>query len=159
MSSQDRLESNQQFINRFDFVNDLINDIKNLDKTYSLQASGAQLDLQGKLVGLLRENRNDADFKFIIAAKRTALLTDCTIASLELVIAGIVQNEFQIVDNKTNNVLQLNIAGQLTPEIRALLLEYLPKINSVVWQINESAITGKYGTAKFGANKYINPTT
>jgi len=159
MSSQDQLETNQKFINRFDFINDLINDIKNLDKTYSLQATGSQLDSQGKLLGLIRAGLNDADFKFIIAAKRSALLTDCTIASLELVIAGIVQNEFQIVDNRLNNVLQLNIAGELTPEIRALLLEYLPRVNSVSWEINESAFIAKYGTAKYGTNKYINPIT
>ncbi len=159
MSSQDQLENNQKFINRFDFINDLINDIKNLDNTYSLQASGTQLDLQGKLLGLSRENRSDADFKFIIAAKRAALLTDCTIGNLELVIGGIVQNEFQIIDSKVNNVLLLNIAGELTPEIRVLLLKYLPKVRSVLWQINESAFIAKYGTAKFGVNKYINPIT
>lgn len=160
MSSQDQLESNQKFINRFDFVNGLINDIKDLDKTYSLQASGSQLDSQGKLLNLFREDRNDADFNFIITAKRAALLTDCTIASLELVVAGIVQNDFEIVDSRSNNVLQLNISGELDSDIRSLLIEYLPKINSVAWEINESAITAKHGTAKYGAvDRYINPIT
>ena len=159
MSSQDQLENNQKFINRFDFINNLINDIKNLDNIYSLQASGNQLDSQGKLLGLVRAGLNDADFKFIIAAKKTSLLTDCTIASLELVVAGIVQNDFQIVDNRLNNVLQLNISGELDPEIRSLLLEYLPQIKSASWEINESAFISKYGTAKYGVDKYINPTT
>ena len=70
MSSQDQLENNQKFINRFDFINNLINDIKNLDNIYSLQASGNQLDSQGKLLGLVRAGLNDADFKFIICSKK-----------------------------------------------------------------------------------------
>ena len=160
--SQDLIhDKNTAFINRCNVVlNELIEQAKNQINIFSQNRIDEDLDVQGRVLGLTRPfGMSDENFRVIVNAKKAVNRTDCTIESIEQCVAIIINNDFEITDNRTN-VIKLTIFGETLTDIeRKSLLNYLPSPSSAKWEIIEEGLTSKYNHAVFGVNKYISPQT
>jgi hypothetical protein len=159
MTSQDCIhQANAAFINRFDFLNELIDQLKNQLDVYGRSAEGETLNIQGRVSGINRQlGLSDDEFRVLVAAKKANNRTNCSIGDLEKSVAIIIDNDFEIIDNRSS-FLTLKVYGaSLSNFERSALVQYLPRPASLSWEILEEATTSKYNTSKFGGNKYINP--
>tara|TARA_A200000113_G_C8871993_1_gene357057 strand:- start:4445 stop:4951 length:507 start_codon:yes stop_codon:yes gene_type:complete len=159
--SQDQIfESNTKFIHRFDDItNELTNQIKSFFNVFSPNIDNNDyLQIQRKILNINDSFNSTQELVTLIKSKIASYRTDCTLENLEDSIAFIINQDFEIIDNRETKLLTLKIYGEpLSDFQRNFLAKYLPKPLSASWFIEEERVTGKYGKSTYGVINYIEP--
>lgn len=159
--SQDQIfESNTKFIHRFDdSTNALINQVKSFFDVFSpITEDVNYIEIQRKILNINDSFNSTQELVTLIKSKIASYRTDCTLENLEDSIAFIINQDFEIIDNRETKLLTLKIYGEpLNDFQRNFLAKYLPKPLSASWFIEEERVTGRYGKNKYGVINYIEP--
>ena len=159
--SQDQVfEANTKFVNRFDSVtNELIEQIKSFFNVFSPKTDNVDyLKIQKAILNIPDEFNSTAELKFLIKSKIASYRTDCTLKNLEECIAIAIDQDFEIIDNRSNKIITLKIYGEPLSDLeRSFLYKYLPVPLSTSWFIEEKGITPRYGREYYGNTRFLEP--